>query len=144
MTQNENQSTENIKPKHLVFGAFFAMTAVIIGAFGAHGLKGVLSPEQLISFETGARYQMFHAIALLLIAFKGHHFHLKFEKWIVSLFGIGIILFSWSIYLLNLQHVLHFEAKWLGPITPIGGLSLIVGWFLLLLEGIMLIQRKKA
>ena len=119
------------------------MTSVILGAFGAHALKEVLTPEQLISFETGVRYQMIHAIAILLIAFKGHHFHLRYEKWIVNLFGIGIILFSFSIYLLNLQDVLEFKAKWLGPITPIGGSLLIIGWLLLLIDGFLMIQHKK-
>ncbi|MDP4664161.1 MAG: DUF423 domain-containing protein, partial [Salibacteraceae bacterium] len=76
-------------------------------------------------------------------AFKGHHFHLRYEKWIVNLFGIGIILFSWSIYLLNLRAVLGFEAKWLGPITPIGGSLLIIGWFLMLLDGIFLLKARK-
>jgi uncharacterized membrane protein YgdD (TMEM256/DUF423 family) len=133
----------NIKPYHLIFGSFFMMTGVILGAFGAHALKEVMTPEQLTSFETGVRYQMFHAVALLMIAFKGHHFKLTYEKWIVNLFGIGIMLFSWSIYLLNLQTVLGFEARWLGPITPIGGSLLIIGWFLLMLDGIMILKRKK-
>jgi uncharacterized membrane protein YgdD (TMEM256/DUF423 family) len=137
------KESSNIKPYHLIFGSFFMMTAVILGAFGAHALKEVLTQEQLISFETGVRYQMFHGMALLLIAFKGCHFHLRYEKWIVNLFGIGIILFSWSIYLLNLRTVLGFEAKWLGPITPIGGTLLIIGWFLMLLDGILLLRAKK-
>ena len=133
----------NIKPYHLIFGAFFMMTSVLLGAFGAHTLKEVLTPEQLVSFETGVRYQMIHAIAILIIAFKGHHFHLRYEKWIVNLFGIGIILFSFSIYLLNLQDVLEIKAKWLGPITPIGGTLLIIGWLLLLIDGFLMIQHKK-
>ena len=140
---NPHETSGNIKPWHLLFGAFFMFTGVILGAFGAHALKNVLTPEQLESFQTGIRYQMYHGIAILLIAMKGHHFHLKFEKWIVSLFGIGIILFSWSIYLLNLRDVLGFSAKWLGPITPIGGTLLITAWILLFVEALRLLTRKK-
>ena len=114
-----------IKPYHLLFGSFFCLTAVILGAFGAHALKEVLKPEQLLSFETGVRYQMFHGLILVMIALKGHSFHLRYEKWIVSLFGVGIILFSFSIYLLNIQDLLRLDFRLLGPITPIGGLLII-------------------
>ena len=130
------------KPFHLLFGSFFAMTAVILGAFGAHMLKEILSPEQLQSFETGVRYQMFHAIALLLIAFKGHSFHLPNEKIITSLFGMGIILFSFSIYFLNLQDVLGMNLRWLGPITPIGGTLLIAAWGLIFIGAWRLVLKK--
>jgi uncharacterized membrane protein YgdD (TMEM256/DUF423 family) len=132
-----------LKPYHLLFGSFFCFTAVILGAFGAHALKEVLQPEQLTSFETGVRYQMFHGIVLVMIALKGHSFHLRYEKWIVSLFGVGIILFSFSIYLLNIQELIHTDLRLLGPITPLGGSLLIVGWFLIFLDAVQLILIKK-
>ncbi|MDB0002523.1 DUF423 domain-containing protein [Salibacteraceae bacterium] len=131
------------KPFHLLFGSFFAMTAVILGAFGAHMLKELLSPEQLQSFETGVRYQMFHGIVLVMIALKGHSFHLPNEKTITTLFGTGILLFSVSIYFLNLQDVLGVSLKWLGPITPIGGTLLIAGWALIFVGAIQLVFKKK-
>ena len=133
----------NVKPYHLLFGSFFALTGVLIGAFGAHGLKDLLDPEQMRSFETGVRYQMYHALALVMLSLKGHTFHLNFEKWVTSLFGIGIVLFSFSIYALNLQKALGMDASWLGPITPIGGLLLIAGWSLLLVDAVRLILHKK-
>ena len=132
------------KPLHLLFGSFFALTAVIIGAFGAHALKEHLEPEKLTSFETGVRYQMYHALVLVMIGLKGHSFHLKFEKAIVTLFGLGIVLFSFSIYLLNIQEHLGLAIKWLWPITPIGGIMLILGWFLLLMDAIQLVFKKQS
>ena len=131
------------KPFHLLFGSFFAMTAVILGAFGAHMLKEILSPEQLQSFETGVRYQLFHGIVLVMIALKGHSFHLPNEKTITTLFGVGIILFSISINFLNLQEVLDLNLRWLGPITPIGGTLIIIAWFLIFLGAIQLVFNKK-
>ncbi|MEZ4722640.1 MAG: DUF423 domain-containing protein [Flavobacteriales bacterium] len=131
------------KPYHLFFGSFFAFTAIILGAFGAHALKEVLTPEQISSFETGVRYQMYHALILVMIALKGHSFHLRFEKAIVTLFGLGVVLFSFSIYLLNLQELLGIHISWLGPVTPIGGSLLIIGWFLIFVDAIQLIGLKK-
>ena len=132
-----------IKPYHLLFGSFFCMTAVILGAFGAHGLKEVLDPERIVSFDTGVRYQLFHGLILVMIALKGHSFHLRYEKWIVSLFGLGIILFSFSIYLLNIQDLVRMNFRILGPITPIGGILLITGWMLIFIDSVQLIMIKK-
>lgn len=140
LTHQQNNSMN--KSWHLAFGAFFALTSVILGAFGAHALKDILTQAQLVSFETGVRYQMFHAFAILLIAFKGHHFHLRFEKWIVTLFGVGIILFSFSIYALSLRQLIDFEAVWLGPITPIGGSLLTFAWLMLLADAVLLLKNK--
>ena len=98
-----------VKPYHLLFGSFFAMTAVIFGALGAHALKEVLSPDQMHSFETAICFQMYHALILVMIALKGHAFHLRYEKWIVTMFGLGIVLFSFSIYALVLQDVLAMD-----------------------------------
>tara|TARA_B110000037_G_scaffold71918_1_gene86714 strand:- start:499 stop:861 length:363 start_codon:yes stop_codon:yes gene_type:complete len=119
------------------------MTAVILGAFGAHGLKEVLDTERIASFETGVRYQLFHGLILVMIALKGHSFHLRYEKWIVSLFGLGIILFSFSIYLLNIQDLVRMNFRILGPITPIGGILLITGWMLIFIDSVQLIMIQK-
>jgi len=131
------------KPIHLMFGSLFAMSAVILGAFGAHALKEVLEPEQLHSFETGVRYQMYHALVIVMISLKGHHFHLNRENLIVTLFGTGICLFSGSIYLLNLQDLMGVNLGILGPITPIGGTLLIGAWGVLVYEAITLLAKKK-
>ena len=132
-----------LKPYHLLFGSFFCFTAVILGAFGAHALKEVLSPDQMHSFETAIRFQMYHALILVMIALKGHAFHLRYEKWIVTMFGLGIVLFSFSIYALVLQDVLAMDLRFLGPITPIGGTLLIIGWAMILVDAIQLITIKK-
>ncbi|MBX5493246.1 MAG: DUF423 domain-containing protein [Chloroflexi bacterium] len=109
-----------------VLGALLAAAAVAAGAFGAHALRGRLAPELLEVFETAARYQMYHALALLAAA------------WVVSrapstaaslagwLFVAGIVLFSGSLYLLSLTGV-----RWLGAVTPFGGAAFLAGWLLL-------------
>ncbi|MCI2230223.1 DUF423 domain-containing protein [Polaribacter sp. MSW13] len=115
----------------LIFGAFYGATAVIFGAFGAHLLKKKLSIEQLQSFETGVKYQMYHAIVLLLLGFQVN-FNIPIH--IIYAFIIGILLFSFSIYGLVLSSTKNKKLKFLGPITPLGGLFLVLGWILLLYE----------
>ncbi|WBX74042.1 DUF423 domain-containing protein [Tenacibaculum pacificus] len=112
----------------LISGALFGGLSIIFGAFGAHALKKILSEEQLNSFETGVKYQMYHAIVLLFI---GSYFPTpnQFMSWA---FFIGIILFSFSIYGLVLSSAKGKKMKFLGPITPLGGLLLVIGWTLLL------------
>lgn len=112
----------------LITGALFGMFAVIFGAFGAHALKKILTEEQLKSFETGVKYQMYHALVLL---FVGSYFEVP-NSAIYYAFVIGIILFSFSIYGLVLSDAKGKKMKFLGPITPLGGLLLIVGWALLI------------
>lgn len=115
----------------LVFGAIYGALSIVLGAFGAHALKKILSDERLISFETGVRYQMYAAFFLLIVGYI-----LKFEspseKWISILMIGGTILFSFSIYLLSLQDVLGTNLKFLGPITPLGGLMMIISWVMLI------------
>lgn len=103
--------------------------AVILGALGAHALKEHLSPEQIASFQTGVRYQMWHTIGLLALLYIGDK--LKLSKAIIWLWIAGIILFSGSIYLLNLDDLMGLQLSFLGPITPLGGLCFIAGWILL-------------
>ncbi|QNR23395.1 MULTISPECIES: DUF423 domain-containing protein [Croceimicrobium] len=103
--------------------------AVILGALGAHALKEHLSPEQIASFQTGVRYQMWHTIGLFALLHIGDK--LKLSKVIIWLWIAGIILFSGSIYLLNLDDLMGLQLSFLGPITPLGGLCFIAGWILL-------------
>ena len=112
-------------------GAFFGMTAIIFGAFGAHALKKIMSPEQLSSFETGVKYQMYHALVLLMLSFN-MNLDTSIEKYMVYCFILGTVLFSFSIYGLCISTAKGNKWKFLGPVTPLGGLLLVVGWALLL------------
>ncbi|QIG90431.1 DUF423 domain-containing protein [Chryseobacterium sp. POL2] len=115
----------------LIFGAFYGLLSVILGAFGAHAFKKILSVERLESFETGVRYQMYAAFFLLIVGYI-----LKFEtgseKWISLLMIIGTFLFSFSIYFLSFQDYWGVNLKLLGPITPLGGLFMIISWGMLI------------
>ncbi|SEV89879.1 Uncharacterized membrane protein YgdD, TMEM256/DUF423 family [Chryseobacterium wanjuense] len=116
----------------LVFGAVYGMLSVILGAFGAHALKKILSLERLESFETGVRYQMYAAFFLLIIGYI-LKFETSTEKWTSILMIVGTFLFSVSIYFLSLQDYLGANLKFLGPITPLGGLLMILSWGMLIL-----------
>jgi uncharacterized membrane protein YgdD (TMEM256/DUF423 family) len=105
----------------------FCLSAVILGAFGAHALKEVLSESQLSSFQTGIRYQFFHGLAILILSLNSKQFTNRLSS-IIKIMSAGIILFSFSIYLLNIQDLVGFSMSYLGPITPIGGLLLITSW----------------
>ncbi|MGO4709213.1 DUF423 domain-containing protein [Chryseobacterium sp. 2TAF14] len=115
----------------LVFGATYGMLSVILGAFGAHALKKILSVERLESFETGVRYQMYAAFFLLVAGYI-LKFDTSSQKWISILMITGTILFSFSIYFLSLQDYLGANLKFLGPITPLGGLCMILAWLMLI------------
>lgn len=115
----------------LVFGAVYGMLSVILGAFGAHALKKILSVERLESFETGVRYQMYAAFFLLIAGYI-LKFDTSSQKWISIMMIAGTMLFSFSIYLLSLQDYFGMNLKFLGPITPIGGLLMILSWTLLI------------
>ena len=114
----------------LIFGSVFGLLSVIFGAFGAHLLKKKLTTEQLQSFETGVKYQMYHAIVLLVLGFQLNNE--SANNYIINAFIIGIILFSFSIYGLVISSANNKKIKILGPITPLGGLFLIIGWVLLI------------
>jgi uncharacterized membrane protein YgdD (TMEM256/DUF423 family) len=116
----------------LVFGAVYGMLSVILGAFGAHALKKILSVERLESFETGVRYQMYAAFFLLIIGYI-LKFETPSEKWTSILMIAGTFLFSVSIYFLSLQDYLGANLKFLGPVTPLGGLLMILSWGMLIL-----------
>lgn len=115
----------------LIFGAFYGMLSVILGAFGAHALKKILSVERLESFETGVRYQMYAAFFLLFVGYI-LKFDTSSQKWISMMMIIGTLLFSFSIYFLSLQDYLGANLKFLGPITPLGGLLMILSWGMLI------------
>ena len=113
----------------LISGSFFSMLAVILGAFGAHYLKNTLSEYSLSIFQTGVFYQFIHSLGILFITLLSHsldYINLNLSVWF---FILGIFLFSGSLYLLALTDV-----KWLGAITPIGGMFFILGWFTLIVK----------
>ncbi len=110
---------------------FFGCTGIIFGAFGAHILKKKFTPELMASFETGVKYQMYHALALLILSFN-LHLTKNLEHTVVLFFTLGTFLFSFSIYGLCLSAAAGKKMKWLGPLTPLGGLFLAGGWLLLL------------
>ena len=107
--------------------AFLGMIAIVLGAFGAHALKKALSMEQLATFETGVKYQMYHALFLLFLGLNTS-FSETIKKRIFNLVLFGVILFSGSIYLLSISDLTPFDFKKIGFVTPIGGLFLITAW----------------
>ena len=110
----------------IIIGSVLAALAVSIGAFGAHGLKSKVSSEDLVIFETGVRYQMYHSLGLILIGILGFHYPSIIIQLPAILFLIGIIIFSGTLYLIPLTGL-----RWFGAITPIGGTALIAGWVVL-------------
>lgn len=124
-----------MEKKWIIAGLFLLITGIILGAFGAHALKELIAEERLISYETGVRYQLLNAVAFLIVPFIADRFQLT-TKWSFRLLLTGLCFFSCSIYLLAMKDVwsLGSFTKVLGPITPIGGLLMIVGWTLLLLQ----------
>lgn len=118
----------------VVAAAIFGMLAVVLGAFGAHALKEKLEPELLNTFETGVKYQMYHAIALLGVGLAFAHLPSAWVARASLMFIIGIVLFSGSIYaLVAMKHAGSVGLKGFGIITPIGGVFLILGWLMLLI-----------
>lgn len=115
----------------LILGAIYGMTSVILGALGSHAFKKILPLEKLQSFEIGVKYQMYHALLLLILGFF-LKFETSIEKTASWLIIVGTFLFSISIYFLSFQEVLGKNLRFLGPITPIGGVLMISGWALLI------------
>ena len=110
----------------LIIGSLFAALSVLLGAFGAHGLKNRLSIEDLAIFETAVRYQMYHALGILLMGVASFYLTEKLVSIPAYFLILGIIIFSGSLFLLVFTNL-----RWFGAITPIGGLCLIIGWLLL-------------
>ncbi len=113
--------------------ALLGMIAIIFGAFGAHALKNALTPDHLSAFETGVKYQMYHALFLLFVGMSTGISE-KAKKSIFYLTTIGIFFFSGSIYLLSTTELTGINFKAIGIITPVGGLLLIVAWFWLFID----------
>ena len=110
--------------------ALLGITAIILGAFGAHALKKQLSVEQLGSFETGVKYQMYHALFLLFLGMNTF-LNEKVKKTVFQLVIIGVFFFSGSIYLLTTKPITGVDFKFIGIVTPIGGVLLIMAWSVL-------------
>lgn len=113
----------------LTFGGILGTLAVVFGAFGAHAFKKILTSEQLQSFETGVRYQFYHSFLLIIL---GLSFPFLETTQVVMGWCIitGTLLFSFSIYGLCLSAAYGAKQRWLGPVTPLGGLLLVIGWIL--------------
>ena len=108
---------------YLITGALLAGLSVVLGAFGAHGLKSVLTAQQLNTFEIGVRYQMYHALALLILPALSGVVSSTWANRVAFCFVTGTVLFSGSLYALGISSI-----KWFGIITPFGGIALIVAW----------------
>jgi len=135
-------STSTMRKLFLRIGSLMAMAAVILGAFGSHGLEGLIEPERINTYEIGVRYHFYHALALLatsVLLYFGKKSFLHYAGWF---FIAGIVLFSGSLYLLSVQDVLNIPAALLGPVTPVGGLLFILGWILFFLSTYQHHQRK--
>ena len=110
----------------IIIGSLLAALSVLLGAFGAHGLKSRVSSTDLEIFETGVRYQMYHALGLILIGFIGFHFKQDILTVPAYLLLIGTFIFSCSLYILVLTNI-----RWFGAVTPVGGICLVLGWMVL-------------
>lgn len=114
--------------KFSIAGVSFALLALILGAFASHALKGHFEGDVLQSFETGIRYMMYHGLALLIFS----QMSVAQNPRIFRLFFWGVIFFSFSIFALCLGKLTTYDLSWVGPVTPIGGTLLIIGWAMLL------------
>lgn len=116
-----------------ITATMLGMLAIILGAFAAHGLKSLLSVESQQTFETGVRYQMYHAFFLFIVA-NLNSISAKVKRTIFYLVVIGLVFFSGSIYGLATNALTSFDFKSIGFITPLGGLSLLIAWLILLIN----------
>ncbi|WAC40889.1 DUF423 domain-containing protein [Pedobacter sp. SL55] len=120
----------------ILTAAFFGALAVILGAFGAHGLKSMVTPSQLETWQKGVEYQFYHTFAILYLSTFARYKN-KLIGFSFLSFVLGIVFFSGSLYLLALKDAYHLSfAQVLGPITPIGGLFFILGWIFLFLAAL--------
>lgn len=116
----------------VITGLIFVLLSIVLGAFGAHGLKKLVSLNQIVSFEVGVRYQMYHGILFLILSLLNNKFSVS--KIVFRLIFFGLILFSGSIYLLSLKDLFSINYSFLGIVTPIGGLCMIIGWSIYLIN----------
>lgn len=126
----------NLSKRLITIGISGAL-AVTLGALGAHWLKnqiptGMITPDQLIGFDTAVKYQMYHTLGMLAVVLLSNHLQSGFLKWAYNCFLIGILLFSGSLYFLCTRNLYDADfLKVLGPVTPLGGLFFIAGWLFL-------------
>ena len=113
----------------IIVGSLLAAIAVLIGAFGSQSLKSRVSPEDLAIFETGVRYHMYHALGLIIMGILGLYYSSDVIQFPAVLLTFGILIFSGSLYLLVLT-----GTRWMGAITPLGGLAFIAGWIMLIVK----------
>jgi uncharacterized membrane protein YgdD (TMEM256/DUF423 family) len=128
---------------YLLISAFSGLLSVVLGAFGAHSLKKVVSPDMLAVYQTGVQYQFIHSLALLALAILmlmsvAKPAVLSKLKWSANLMMVGILLFSGSLYTMTLMSAAGGFPAWIGPITPIGGLAFIMGWIFLMVAAFKL------
>ena len=117
---------------YTILGAIFICVSIILGAFGTHGLKNILTLSEMGSFEVGVRYQIYHGIVLLILGLNAKRISLN--SFIIGGFSIGIFLFSGSIYLLSMDRAIGIDCSFLEPVTPIGGGTLITTWIFLIIQ----------
>lgn len=117
----------------MITAAVLGITSVILGAFAAHGLKKLVTPDAIVSFETGVKYQMYHALFLLFVG-TSTYISSGYKSAIFYLVLVGLIFFSGSIYLLATNSLTAFDFKKIAFITPVGGLLLIGSWVVLLIN----------
>jgi uncharacterized membrane protein YgdD (TMEM256/DUF423 family) len=118
--------------KFLIAATILAALAVALGAFGAHGLKQIVTPEKVEVFKTGVQYQFYHAIAIALAVIVSQFIDSPWLKRSANCFSLGILFFSGSLYLLTFFAATNTEgSKWVGAITPIGGVFFLLGWIFL-------------
>ena len=121
-----------MKRKIRLFGSLFMVFGILLGALGSHYFKRILSVEGLKSFEVALRYLIYHGLGLLLLSGMGFK-NLKEKKRIFYLMLWGTLIFSGSIFLLSFKNFLPFSITFLGPITPVGGIALILAWSLMVI-----------
>tara|TARA_A200000113_G_scaffold175402_1_gene160563 strand:- start:1384 stop:1770 length:387 start_codon:yes stop_codon:yes gene_type:complete len=121
-----------MKRKIRLFGSLFMVFGILLGALGSHYFKRILSVEGLESFKVGLRYLIYHGLGLLLLSGMGFK-NLKEKKRIFYLMLWGTLIFSGSIFLLSFKNFLPFSITFLGPITPVGGIALILAWSLMVI-----------
>ncbi len=124
----------------LLAGAASMALAVALGAFGAHGLASHLEPKQLEVYKTGVQYQFYHGLGILFTVLLHRGDGRLPWRWPSRCFVLGIILFSGSLYLLSTTTITGLSLRWLGPVTPLGGLAFLLGWSLLLV-GVVRVYR---
>ena len=120
-----------MKKNIVIFAATLFSLAIILGAFGAHGLKQLVDKNSVESFEVGIRYQFYISIAILILGLNADKFAFSIQR-ICVLMALGLALFSGSIYLLAIKELLPFSIRFLGPLTPLGGLIMIIGFVILI------------